>query len=221
MANNNSRVGGSLGPLSESVDRAIALFVLNILTVLCCIPVITAGASLAAMHTVVLKLVRNEESYVARNFFKAFKENLKSGIKATIVLILVTAFILADFYAISILDVWFADAARVILIGFTAVGAFTFTFFFPIMAKFEAGFVDTVKNSFKFAFSHFGITVAMLVFNLIPWVLCYFVNVLGPILFMLGITIPAYLGALLYNESFKKLEEKGKKDITQQKNMPE
>lgn len=208
MGTPNPKSMGSLGPLSESVDRAISLFILNILTVLCCIPVVTAGASLAAMHTVVLKLARNEEGYTAKDFFKAFKANIKIGIKATLMLIVITAVILGDFYAISLLDVWFADVAKVLLIGFTAIGAITFTFLFPIMAKFEANLKDTVRNSFKFAFSHFWITLAMLVFNLIPWIICYFVNVLGPILFMLGITVPAYLGALLYSDKFRELEEK-------------
>lgn len=207
MGKTDLKATGSLGALSESVDRAIGLFVLNVLTVLCCIPLITIGASLAAMHTVALKLARNEEGYVAKDFFKAFRSNLKIGIKASILLIVVTAVAVADFYAISLLDVWFADVARVLLIVFCIFAALTLTFLFPVMAKFEAGLRDTIKNAFKFAFSHFGITVAMLVLNLIPWVICYFFNVLGPILFMLGISVPAYFGALMYSDRFRRLEE--------------
>lgn len=41
---------------------------LNILTLICCIPIITAGAAFTSMHYVALKIVRNEESYITRSF---------------------------------------------------------------------------------------------------------------------------------------------------------
>lgn len=206
MSSNNSGFGFD-GPLARSVDTIIGLVVLNVLTVVCCVPIVTAGASLTAMHTVALKMVRNEEGYVAKDFFKAFRANIKIGIKASVLLLVLTALILADFYAISLLDVWFADVAKVLLTGISAVAVLTCTFLFPVMAKFEAGLKDTVMNAFKYAFSHIGITLAMLALDLIPWIICYFVNILIPILFMLGITVPAFLGAELYDAGFRSLED--------------
>ena len=195
------------GPLVQGVNSIIDLVVLNLLTVLCCIPVVTAGASIAAMNSVALKIVRNEECYIGRMFFKAFRENLKIGILSTIVIILLIALGMADFYAIGVLDVWFASVARVLLCVFAILFIMTLTFLFPVMAKFEAGVTNTFKNAFKFSVSHILYTIGMFAINIIPWVIVYFVNVLAPLLFIIGLSFPAVLDARIYNESFKKIEE--------------
>lgn len=195
------------GPLVQSFELIKNLLILNILTIICCIPVVTIGASLAAMHTVTLKMERNEEGYVSKNFFTAFRSNLKIGIQSSILLIVVLAIVFADFYAISLLDVWFADAARVLLIAFSVLLLLVLTFLYPIMAKFDAGLKDTIKNAFRFSMSHIGKTLLLLLLNLLPWVVCYYVNILIPLLFFFGISTPAFIGARVYNNDFKKLED--------------
>ena len=195
------------GPLMRFTNKAISLIWLNILTIVCSLPVVTFGASFAALHTVVLKMSRDHEGYVTKEFFKAFRVNLKIGIKASVAIILFAAIAMADFYAISLLDVWFADVAWFLLILFVIFFVITVTFLFPIMAKFEAGFVDTVKNSFKFAASHIIKTVGMFLLNITLWVLSYFFLFLSPLLFIWGFSLPAYLGTSLYGEEFRKMEE--------------
>ena len=195
------------GPVVRATNKAIGLICLNLLTIICMIPVITLGASLAAMNSVVLKLARDEENYVAKDFFKAFKANFKLGVPVSIAIVLIVGLGLADLYAISLLDVWFADVAKVLLIVFGIFFAITMTFLFPIMAKFEAGFKDTVKNSFKFAVSHIWQTVVLFLINIFPWVLVYFLNFMAPILFLFGLSVPAYIGTSLYNKIFLKMEE--------------
>ncbi len=195
------------GPVVRATEKFGQLILLNLLTILCSLPVVTFGASFAALDTVVLKMKKDEESYVAKSFFKAFKANLKLGIISSLAILAIIAFGIADYYAMTLLDAWFVGISRVLLIVFGIFFAITVTFLFPVMAKFEAGFIDTVKNAFKFAVSHIFKTLLMLILNLIPWVICYFFNVLGPILFIFGLSVPAYLGAGLYCEEFKKMEE--------------
>ena len=52
------------------------LMILNIVTLLMCLPVITAGAALTGMHYVLLKMVREQEGYIVPSFFRSFKRNL-------------------------------------------------------------------------------------------------------------------------------------------------
>ena len=61
------------------MGRVADLMILNILCIICCIPIITIGASVTAMYYVTLKMTRNEESYIVRSFFKSFKENFKQA----------------------------------------------------------------------------------------------------------------------------------------------
>ena len=66
-------------PFVQFMNRVADIMWLNILFVICCIPVITIGASVTAMYYVTLKMVRNEESYITKSFFKSFKLNFKQA----------------------------------------------------------------------------------------------------------------------------------------------
>ena len=75
-------------PLMNVLNKMADLMWLNILTLICCIPIITAGAALTSMHYVALKIVRNEESYITRNFFKSFKTNFRQATVIWLLLLL-------------------------------------------------------------------------------------------------------------------------------------
>ena len=47
-------------PFMQVMGKVADLMILNLLTIVCCIPIITAGAAFTAMHYQVLKIVRNE-----------------------------------------------------------------------------------------------------------------------------------------------------------------
>ena len=51
------------------MGKVADLCLLNLVCLACCIPIITAGASLTALYYVTLKMVRNEEAYIFRSFF--------------------------------------------------------------------------------------------------------------------------------------------------------
>ncbi|MCF0241183.1 MAG: YesL family protein, partial [Treponema sp.] len=54
------------------MSKLVDLFFLNLVMLLCCIPVITAGASVTAAYAVILKMVDDEEGYIFKTFFKEF-----------------------------------------------------------------------------------------------------------------------------------------------------
>ena len=60
-------------PVMRFLSKMADLMILNILTMICCLPLFTAGAAFTALHYVCLKMVRNEEGYIAKSYFKAFK----------------------------------------------------------------------------------------------------------------------------------------------------
>ena len=71
-----------------SMDNAFFRFVgkvtdlvwLNILTLICCIPIFTMGAAFTAMYHVLIKIAIKEEGVVTRPFFREFKANFKNGV---------------------------------------------------------------------------------------------------------------------------------------------
>ena len=52
------------GPFFRGLSTMADLMILNLLALICCLPVITAGASLTALHYVCLKILRGEERYI-------------------------------------------------------------------------------------------------------------------------------------------------------------
>ena len=66
-------------PFQGFLNKVTDLLILNLVTLLLCLPVITAGAALTAMHYVLLKMVRGEEGYIVKSFFRAFKREFRQA----------------------------------------------------------------------------------------------------------------------------------------------
>ncbi|MCI8280976.1 MAG: YesL family protein [Lachnospiraceae bacterium] len=62
------------------------LFVLNLLWALFSLPLVTAGASTLALYTVLSRIQAGEEGYLFRDFWQAFRKNLKKGLKVELLL---------------------------------------------------------------------------------------------------------------------------------------
>ena len=71
---------------------------LNLLWIVCSLPVITAGAATAALYDVTLRLAREEEPPLTRQFFKAFQENFRQATVLWLILLGVGALLGTDAY---------------------------------------------------------------------------------------------------------------------------
>ena len=78
------------------MGRVADLLLLNFLCILCCIPIVTAGASITALYYVTLKMARDEESYIVRSFFRSFKQNFKQATIINIIMLLTAAVLFID-----------------------------------------------------------------------------------------------------------------------------
>ena len=66
-------------PVMQFITKLACTAYLNLLWFICCIPIVTAGASTTALYYVTLKMVKDEESGLTRAFFHSFKENFRQG----------------------------------------------------------------------------------------------------------------------------------------------
>ena len=53
-------------PFWQALNVIADMMLLNLLTLLCCAPVITVGAALTAMNDVVIRIIRQEESSILK-----------------------------------------------------------------------------------------------------------------------------------------------------------
>ena len=66
-------------PFYRTMGRIGDLLFANLLWLVCCLPVITAGASTLGLFTVVNKMAAKEDYTVRTDFFKAFKRDFKQA----------------------------------------------------------------------------------------------------------------------------------------------
>ncbi len=193
-------------PFIQGLNKVADLMWLNILTLVCCIPVITAGTALTAAHYVALKMKRNEEGYISREFFKAFKMNFKQSTLIWLIILLLTAVFSADFYIIREGGIVFSNVLRVILMAICCLFIFTVLWVFPVQAKFVNTLKGTLKNAFALSIIQFPKTILMLLLYLLPYIILCFTMRVFPLVLLFGISAPVYVSAMLYNKMFKKLE---------------
>lgn len=193
-------------PLMQVLNKVADLLLLNILCMVCCIPIITAGASITALHYMSLKIVRNEECYIMRGFFKSFKENFKQGTIIWLLFLLVVIILAGDFYIMKNSGLEFSKVLQIIITAVGVLVLFTTMFVFPVLAKFDNTTMRTIKNAFVMSILQFPKTVLMVIMWLVPTAVAIFVPRAIPIAFLFGLSAPAFVSALLYNKFFKKLE---------------
>ena len=193
------------GPLVRALSDLNTLVILNILTALFCIPVITAGASVAAMHYVIMEMFENRGDGVAKEFWKRFKENLKNATPVWLILLAAAMFIYVD---CRIIMGGQMGLPRIMLIPLY-IGAFIeasiAVYAFPLTARFVYSTGATFKNSAILAVANFPRTVLMVLYHVIMPYLLFNVSRLLPLFFLVGISLPAYFSALLYMPVIRKM----------------
>lgn len=193
-------------PLMSGLGKLADLVILNLLTLLFCIPIVTIGASLTACHYVALK-IRRGEGYVMKNFWKSFRENFK---QSTVIWLIVSFGLGISLFVALFFNVegTMASISRGVLFAASIFWGFIACWVFPLQSKFANTIKNTIKNSFLLSFKYLFRTILMLIINLLPIVLILVLPFQWySLLFMFGFTVPTYLCAMLYDKKFEELEE--------------
>ncbi len=193
------------GPLVRALSDLNTLVILNVLTALFCIPVITAGASLAAMHYVIMEMFENRGSGVAREFWKRFKENLRNATPVWLILLAAAVFIYVDCRIIMGGQAGLPRAMLIPLYAGAFIEASIAVYAFPLTARFVYSTGATFKNSAILAVANFPRTVLMVLYHVIMPYLLFNVSRLLPLFFLVGISLPAYFSALQYMPIIRKM----------------
>lgn len=194
-------------PIMSLLSRAADLVWLNLLTLICCIPVVTAGAALTALYYVCIKIVRDEEGYLTRSYLKSFRDNFVQATVLWLLFLVVLAVGGVDFYFIATLSGSSAFIMRMIVCAFFFFFLCGSIYCFPLLARFENSLKTTIKNSFLLGIVNFPKSLCILFIQgifALSFVL-FFIWLL-PFFFLFGISLPVYLTSHLFSGIFQKLE---------------
>ena len=155
------------------MGRIADLCILNIICLICCIPIVTAGASITAMYSVTLKMVRNEEAYIVRSFFKSFKENFKQATVINLILIVVGVILYLDMHVAKAMPGSAGQIFHVIFVAFAIVYFVLTLYVYPVLARFYNSTGNTIKNALLMSIRHLPYTVVMVLIELCPLLLLF------------------------------------------------
>ena len=188
------------------LGKVADIVILNLLTLLCCIPIVTIGASITAAHYTALKMHRDTDNYVVRNFFRSFKANLLQGILIWILWIVVVA--LSVFAYLFYPEGGISTVLKVIMCSMLIFIAMTTMWLFPMQARFSNSIRITIRNAFMFSCRYILRTLGMLVVTATGAALWIFLGAeLYWIPLFFGLSLPIYLCAMMYSKVFEKLED--------------
>ena len=193
------------------MGRAADLMILNIVFIICCLPIVTIGASLTALHYVTLKMVRNEESYIVKSFFKSFKQNFKQATIINIIMLLTAAVLFIDLRIARVGSGAMYKGLFSLFIAFALIYAMILLYIYPILSKFFNSVKNTFVNAFLMSVRHLPLTLLMLVISASPlllmWLFAYvsyaqFTSILIMLFILMGFSTLAYWKSKIFVKIF-------------------
>ena len=143
------------------MGKVADLCILNIVCLICCIPIVTAGASITAMFFVTMKMVKNEESYIIKSFFKSFRQNFKQATVINLIMLAVATILYVDLRIVNQMGQPISQILHVIFLAFTVLYAMVFMYIYPVLAKFYNSTRNTFINAVLMSVRHLPYTVLM------------------------------------------------------------
>lgn len=137
------------GPVLQFVNKIVYSVYLNILWFLCCIPVITVGASTTALFYVTLKISKNEEGNITKAFFRSFRENFRQGTLIWLILLALGIILGVDGYVLYHMrfeNLFWTLCTAVFCVAAIAY-AIVLMYIFPLLARFDNTTGAMFKNA--------------------------------------------------------------------------
>ncbi len=198
-------------PFMQFLARVGELIILNFIFILCCIPVVTAGAAGAALQKCVQAILFEEDEPISRVYIRAFRENFK---QATLIWVLVlfflgamgaNAFLLSTFFVGNTVKLFGA-----VLLFLTAAVLCVVSVLFPLLVRYENKLLDHVKNAMILAVIKLPRALAMTAINLFPVIVAWFsLDVLYATMvfwLVIGFAFASYMSAYLMQKPFAEIE---------------
>lgn len=201
------------GPFYKFMMQLMDLVVLNFMWILFSIPIITIGASTTAACSITMKMAREEEGYIARQFVKEFKRNWKQG---TVIWLVMAVLLYAVYLDSQILKVSEDPSYFVIFmtVALVLVVIACFSFAFPLIARYENTIKNTIQNSIQITIRYIGRTLAMYFSLALIYVIFSFTQEMLIFMILIGPGAMLYTYGYFCRQVFAKIEYEDPDSVT-------
>jgi len=188
-------------PLMITISQITDCIFLSLFWILGCFPLVTVGASFAAMYDATYRGLRKGEKHPWQRFYKVFRENWKGGILPTVIFLAACALL-----ARGMVSVWNAAVYGQISWGMFSAGAFlgvlalgVLSVLFPMLSRFDNSLGALLKNTVLIALVNMPRTLALGVVNAVTVLLC--IRFVAPLFFLPSLA--ALIGSLFIEPMFR------------------
>lgn len=174
---------------------------LSLFFMLGCVPVVTVGASFAALYDAMCRGVRSGEKNTWQRFLHAYRENWKAGILPTLIFLAAAVGL-----GYGVIQCWNAAVhetiswglfAGIALVATVVVGVLSVLF--PMLSRFRNSFGALLKNTVVLALANLPRTLALGILNSVSLLLC--LRFIIPLFFLPALA--ALLGSWLIEPMFR------------------
>lgn len=184
------------------LEVATDFFLLNLMWLVACVPVVTIFPSTAAMFGVVRDWSREKEGGLVSGFVTRFRENFAQSLLVGVLWTLFGAALVLDFFVAEGLSFGPEVIMKSLLVLATVLYASASVFLFPIMVHYETDWKALIKNSLLLSIGRLPTTAACLVFVAVAVGL----TAVLPFLILITGSVTAYVVYRLCDREFTKLD---------------
>lgn len=190
----------------RALTKICDMVCLNILWLVCSIPLITIGASTAALYTIMLKMVKNEEGYIFRDFFKAFKSNFKQATIIWLILAVCGFICWIDYRVAGAMPGTAGTVMRslFILVGFLLMSVSIYAF--ALTARYENTIGATFKNAVILTVAKLPYSLLMVIVSSGAVIASFWTTVTLmfaiPLWFLIGVSLIVWINSYLLRRIF-------------------
>ena len=207
-------------PVMRFLSRVCDLMILNLLCLICCIPIITIGASITALYSVTLKMVKGEETDIVKGFFHALKQNFKISTIIWLILAVVGLILAFDFKATQLFQGNMKKVFRILNGAVSTFYLLLLSYVFPYVARFENTIRNSMKNAILISILNLPYTVAIVLIPILA-VLATLINgttlMYGSLAWiLLGISCIALAHSYMFRKVFAKYEPQENEEVIEE-----
>lgn len=209
-------------PLMRGLAVVGDLLILNIMTVLCSIPIITIGAAVTALYDTVFRM-QNGEGHSIKGYWTAFKSNIKQSTALWISFCVIGAILFCSLLLSLQITTVIALAFRIVLCILAVLYLMALAWVFPLQAKFYNTVGNTLKNAFVCAMSNRIRSLIAAIMNTVPIIMfIYSVETfikLGFLWMFFWLALAAYCNIKILSKPFAELIDRSHHECEETTNI--
>ncbi len=199
-------------PFFEAMGRLGDIILVNLLLLLCSLPIVTVGASVSAMYGVFLQMMEGTEGRISITFFRYFRKGLKKNTMVWSTMLVIGILLIFNMFFlghVGMEGIW--RIVGIVTGCLILIWKILFAWVFAFLADWEERIRDGVTATMRMAVLHLPATLVMVVLNNILliclWMGVFYLAAVIPIYLVAGFGLTGYVNTWFFKKYLKKKEK--------------